>query len=208
MLRKTLRKTPARRPAPRALCGLAAAMLLLSASCGDRFNKELPPVAVEIEDPIRHYYPVVQGEVLNVSYEFENTSDDPLFIKEVQTTCGCLIPRDDLPLVILPHRKGYLRLGFNSIKNSGYVEHFVWCYGNFTDSMYRELQFTTNVVPDADYLHDYEELWHNQEEEPGQLRDWVDGKASEKGYYTDADTLDNREDHKNEIQRQADALAL
>ena len=175
---------------------LSIATILLAAC-----KKELKPATVIFIDPIRHYYPVVQGEILGITYDIENVSDNTLFIQEVQTSCGCLLPRDELPIVVLPKKVGHLNLRYNSIKNSGYVRHQIYCYGNFADSSMVELQFDTNVVPDADYTHDYEELWHEQVNRPGSLRVLVDGDASEKGYYTDEG--DPREQ---EIKRRQDAV--
>lgn len=138
------------------ICSLS--LVLAFASC----QKELKPATVVVKDPVRHYYPVLQGETLEVSYEIENTSENPLFIKEIQTTCGCIVPKTDLPIIILPQKSGFVQVGFNTIKNTGYVCHYIYCYGNFKDSTYIELQFDTNVVPRADYIRDYEQLWHEQ----------------------------------------------
>ena len=147
-------------------------------------SKELQPAEVIITDPARHYYPVVQGKIMGVNYEIENISENPLFIQEVQTTCGCLIARDELPMVILPHKKGFLHLDFNTIKNNGYAEHFIYCYGNFKSGRMIELQFDTNVVPRADYFHDYEQLWKEQKKETVAKRSRDDGDYDDKGYYT------------------------
>ena len=70
-------------------------------------KKNLKAVEVAIEDVDRHYYPVIQGEILPVNYDIENISEDPLVIQEIQTSCGCLIPYDDLPIIILPNKKAY-----------------------------------------------------------------------------------------------------
>lgn len=148
-------------------------------------DKELKPASVILVDPVRHYYPVLQGEMMNLSYEIENTSDNPLFIQEVQTTCGCVVPREELPIVILPHKIGFVNLTFNTIKNTGYVNHFVYCYGNFKDSTCIEFEFDTNVVPRADYIHDYEQLWQEQTKGAESIRDFVDGMPGQKGYYTE-----------------------
>ena len=147
-------------------------------------DKELKPASVILVDPVRHYYPVLQGEMMNISYEIENTSDNPLFIQELQTTCGCIISKDELPVVILPHKVGYINLVFNTIKNTGYVDHFIYCYGNFQDSTCVELEFDTNVVPRADYVHDYEQLWQEQTKDAETIHDFVDGLPGQKGYYT------------------------
>ena len=178
---------------------LTVVTLLLFSACKE---KKLEPATVLFIDPVRHYYPVVQGEILGITYDIENISDNTLFIQEIQTSCGCLIPRDELPIVVLPKKTGHLNLKYNSIKNSGYVRHQVYCYGNFADSSMVQLQFDTNVVPDAEYTHDYEELWHEQVSKSGSLRDLVDGDASQKGYYTDK----NGDPRENEIKRVQDAI--
>lgn len=163
-------------------------------------ERELKPVNVEITDPKRHYYPVIQGELLGVTYDIENLSEDPLFIQEIQTTCGCVSPLDELPIVILPKQTGKIHFTYNSTKNTGNVEHFAWLYGNFADSTWRELQFDTNVVPPVDYTPDYEELYHQVATRSPNMRDLVDGKSTEKGYYTDED-VDPREKNREEFQK-------
>ena len=46
-----------------------------------------------------------------------------------------------------------------------------------------ELKFDVNVVPDADYTRDYEELYQEFNTKNGIVREMVDGKESELGYY-------------------------
>lgn len=169
-------------------------------------QKNLKHAEVVIEDIDRHYYPVIQGEVLPIDYEIENVSDVPLVIQEIQTSCGCLVPFDDLPIMVLPGKKNTIRLGYNSIKNTGFVEHQVYLYGNFADSTYRLLTFDTNVVPPADYTRDYEVLFHEQVEQ-GKLKieDLVDGTSANKGYYTDTEG-DVRENTRKERQQKADKI--
>ena len=168
-------------------------------------ERELKPVDVEITDPKRHYYPVIQGELLGITYEIENMSKDPLFIQEIQTTCGCMVPQDKLPIVIPPKQKGKVHLTYNSTKNTGYVEHFAWFYGNFADSTWREVRFDTNVVPPVDYTPDYEELFHKVETRSPDIKDLVDGKSTEKGYYTD-EGIDPRDRNRKETQKKADSF--
>ena len=136
------------------MLAMLAVTVLVFASC----NKRLKPASVLIADPVLHLNPVPQGEALKILFEIENTSNNPLFIQEIQTTCGCVVPRNDLPIIILPHKAGTVHLSFDTIKNTGYVDHFVYCYGNFEDSRYILLEFDTNVVPRADYIRDYEQL--------------------------------------------------
>ena len=178
---------------------LLLSVIITAGSC----QRKLEPASVEIKDVKRHYYPVIQGELLGITYDIENTSDHPLFIQEIQTTCGCIIPDDKLPIVILPNQTGKVHLKYNSTKNTGFVEHFAWFYGNFSDSLYREVRFDTNVVPPNDYTRDYEELYHQVETRSPDMKDLVDGKSTEKGYYTDG-YIDPREKNRQETQKKVD----
>ena len=170
-------------------------------------EKELKPVPVVVVDPVRHYYPVLQGENMGVTFEIENIGSTPLFIQEVQATCGCLIPRDQMPIVVLPQKSGFVHLDFNTIKNTGYVHHYVYCYGNFRDSDYIRMSFDTNVVPSADYIRDYEQLWNDQIHHKGTMREYVDGRTSQKGYYTSEDEGNIRQRKQKEIQKEVDEAA-
>ena len=155
--------------------------LFLLVSC----EKQLKPCTYYVVDPVRHYYPIIQGQTLSVTYEIENTSDNPLFIQEIQTSCGCIVPRDELPIVVLPNKRGFVHTDFNSIKNTGYVLHNIYLYGNFKDTTCIELQFDTNVVPNSDYIRDYEQLYTDQNKANHSIRDFVNGSEDRKGYYTD-----------------------
>lgn len=143
---------------------------------------------------------------MSVTYEIENTSDNPLFIQEVQTSCGCLVPRDELPIVILPHRNGFVTLDYNTIMNNGYVDHYVYCYGNFQDTTAIVMSFDTNVVPASDYFRDYEQLWNEQEKISPTIHTFVNGTSAQKGYYTDTG-VNPRQERKEEVQNEIDQMA-
>ena len=192
---------------PGARLRLLAVGLMVCAAFLVACEKKLLPATVVVVDPVRHYYPVVQGEFLGVTYELENTSDNPLFIQEIQTTCGCLVPRDELPIIVLPHKSNFVHVDFNTIKNSGYVCHYIYCYGNFKDTTCIELQFDTHVVPRSDYIRDYEQLWTEQGNSSRSIRDFVDGTTAQKGYYIE-DYVDPREEQKKSVQEAIDGLAF
>ena len=181
-------------------------ILVISVFIFSSCYKKLKPASVIFVDPVRHYYPVLQGELMTIAYEVENISDNPLFIQEVQTTCGCLVPRSELPIVVLPHKIGFINLTFNTIKNTGYVNHYIYCYGNFQDSTCIEMSFDTNVVPRADYVRDYEQLWHEQVDDEKSMRDFVDGMPGQKGYYTETE-VSPRTKRKEAIQEEVDEVA-
>lgn len=153
---------------------------LVLSSCKKRVN----PTTVVVEDPDRHYYPILQGQDLELNYGVWNTGNDPLFINEIQPSCGCMIVNQKYPVIILPHKKGFIHIKYNSTKNVGQVKHYIRCYGNFVTGGMLELRFDVHVVPAADYDHDYEELFRDYQMKNGKLKEAVDGKESNLGYYT------------------------
>ncbi len=154
---------------------LCSALFLLSAC-----EPDIRPAGYIVIDPSRHYYPVEQGRDLSLSFEVCDTSDHPLFIQEIQTSCGCITVDTELPLVVLPGKSELLRFRFSTIKNVGYVSHYIHLYGNFLGTPMVPISFDTYVVPPADYVHDYEQLFADRAQDDGH----ADG-LSHPGYTTD-----------------------
>jgi len=138
---------------------------------------------IEVVDANRHYYPLVQGQELKIVYEIKNTGDAPLNIDEILPTCGCIIFDETQKKNVPSKGKIFLELTYNSNKNIGLVNHFIYLYGNFKDSNVRELSFDVNVVPDALYTKDYEELYKKEVDKSGVIKNAVDGDLNNKGYY-------------------------
>lgn len=155
-------------------------MALLLLGC----KKQLQPTSVEIKDSIRHYYAIKQGEVLTMNFQVRNTGIHPLVIKEIQTSCGCIITDDDSKIFIPVNGNRTIQLKYNSTKNIGLVSHTIWIYGNIIDKGVAKMKFYVNVVPDADYTRDYEQLYEQYNLKNGVVKEAVDGKASERQYYT------------------------
>ena len=119
---------------------LLASLFLVS--CRDA-SELYPPTTIKITDPIRHYYPVVQGEQFEINISIKNTGENFLKITDIQTSCGCMAVDND------------------SKKNIGYVKHFIKIYGNIPNGE-AEMIFDYNVVPDALYTPDYEEIYSKE----------------------------------------------
>ena len=68
------------------------------------------------------------------------------------------------------------------------------------------MEFDTNVVPRADYVHDYEQLWLEQSSEDGSIRSFVDGMSGQKGYYTESE-VSPRTRRKEAVQEFIDEVA-
>ncbi|HAF35157.1 MAG TPA: hypothetical protein DCG88_14260 [Sphingobacterium sp.] len=88
---------------------------------------------------------------------------------------------------IRPCKKRLLTFSYNSAKNVGYVKHYITLYGNFEKSPIREIIFDINVVPNAMYTKDYEELYSEEIRAQGGLKTLVDGAENNKGYFMDED---------------------
>ena len=81
----------------------------------------------------------------------------------------------------------YVTLRYDSRKNVGRVEHSIRFWGNISPGGMAEMRFDVNVVPDANYHHDYEEMF-DKTESASKLKDYMreHGDASTGfGYYVD-----------------------
>lgn len=147
-------------------------------------RKSIGTTTVAVKDSVRHYYPVIAGQVLNISYVLENTGDQPLIIRDIQPSCGCIVPELNTRMV-LPGNKMSLLFKYESAKNIGFVQHVIRIHCNVKPRGMIKLVFDVNVVPHADYTRDYEELYKDAVEKSDIIRGLVDGDESEKGYYVD-----------------------
>lgn len=161
----------------------AAALVCLLASC----TRKVEPTTVKVKDPVRHYYPILTGQELVVVYELENTGEDPLIIREIQACCGCKADDDGNQKIILPGKKGNIVLRYNSDKNIGLVEQKVWVYGNIKPEGMLQLTYDVNVVPNADYTRDYEELFKERQDREKPVEEAVNGSTAQRGYYVSLD---------------------
>lgn len=173
---------------PTNLLLLPLCLLLCAAGlCGCK--KEVKPTTMSAVDSLRHYYPVIMGQKLHMSWEIHNTGKEPLVINDIQPSCGCIV--DDAEgdkRIVLPEGKLILKFTYDSAKNLGYVHHTIRLFGNMKPRGMYNLVFDINVVPSSDNTRDYEELY-NDEAMIGTLL--VDGHANEKGYYTDEEGREN-----------------
>ena len=169
--------------------------LALVCCCATSCKKRVGMTTVAIVDSVRHYYPVLTGQVITLSYELENTGDQPLIIRDIQPSCGCIEPQLDSKMV-LPGKKIRLLFKYESAKNIGYVQQVIRVHGNIKPNGIAKMLFDINVVPNADYTRDYEELYKEAVERSAMVRGLVDGDEKEKGYWTDDISHDSRAQEK------------
>lgn len=137
---------------------------------------------MEIDDPERHYYPILRGSEITAAYKFYNRGNEPLIIYDVQASCGCIeidfpsgsIGKDNFDFIILD---------YDSAKNIGYVEFYVTILANTEKDVFTTIKFDLNVVTSAHYTKDYEEIYLQRRKE--KLGGEVDGDLTQQGYYID-----------------------
>lgn len=166
-------------------CGILVYFLFSAFFILGGCKKQIQPTTIEVKDPDRHYFPILQGQELNIVFQLTNTGTNPLFVKEIQPSCGCIVVNKNSCKIVPPGEKEYLHMIYNSTKNVGLVSHSIRMYGNIVPSGMLELKFDVNVVPDADYTRDYEELFRQYNIKNGIVTEFVDGEESERGYYTE-----------------------
>jgi len=157
------------------------AVLLSLSACNIQDKKTI----IEVKDPDRHYYPIPRGQELNIQYQITNKGKNPLFIKEILTSCGCLVVGKSSLKVIPAGKTGFIYLQYNSKKNTGYVKQYITMYVNLQYAETYEMSFDVNVVPNSLSNADYEELYENEKGVKDRMKDLVDGNENELGYYTD-----------------------
>ena len=150
----------------------AAGVLLVLLGCITLTGckKRIGMTTVEVPDSVRHYYPVIAGQELNLMYDLTNTGDQPLIIRDIQPSCGCIVTMPPSRMV-LPEKSIRLK--------------FIRIYCNVPPNGIVKLVFDTNVVPHADYTRDYEELYKEAVERNQLIKGKVDGEVNEQGYYVD-----------------------
>lgn len=147
-------------------------------------KKKVLPVTVQVPDSIRHYYPLVSGDELELSYVIRNMGESPLVIDDVQPSCGCISHKLNAK-IIPPHDTLQLNFTFNSHKNVGYVRHAIRIFGNILPKGFATLVFDVNVVPPSDHDYDYEEYYRKIRPAETGVEELVDGTNANKPYFVD-----------------------
>ena len=105
--------------------------------------KTMEKTVLRVTDSTHSFGEVVDGDKVNHTYVVENVGDKPLFIANVQTSCGCTVPKfSEEP--ILPGQTGTVVLEFNSAGKRGNVNKKALIVANATNAPY-PISFTAEV---------------------------------------------------------------
>ncbi len=156
----------------------AIVFLTLAVSC----NKvgENAVTSMKIEDPVRHYSPIMQGVKQNISVKVSNTGSEPLLLKNVFPSCGCTIAKFP-DHAIAPGNDAAIELEYDSNKNTGYTRVYTTITAN-TPEKAHTVFFDINVVPNSHYTKDYEEINFDNERGRNAKRSQVDENTHIKAY--------------------------
>lgn len=167
-------------------------LAIMAASC----HKRVGPTSLYIQDPVRHYLPVVQGEDLRMSYLIVNTGTEPFIFQDIQPATLSIEFVEEPPKLIPIGDSVCIDMIYHTDCNIGYVEHEIRIYGNLislNDSVAEGealITFDTHIVRPSLDQSDYEERYWEKKAENEKL---VDGQRGEQGYYTDEDILENQQ---------------
>ena len=162
-------------------------MTLVAIATTTSCSKEVQMTTIVVQDSIRHYYPLVQGTDMELSWRIANVGKEPLVLTDVQPSCGCITEDLGKNNIVLPGDEITLKFQFRTEGYAGYVRHTIRLFGNIFPKGMACLVFDTNVVAPAFGSPDYEERLktRNERDVASGVKTLVDGNEGQRGYWTD-----------------------
>lgn len=91
------------------------------AAARDEKMKAMPKTMIEVAEPQFNFGHMKEGDKVSHTYLVKNIGQNPLFISNIQVSCGCTAP--SFPKEpILPGQQGEVTLEFNSAGKAGSVQ--------------------------------------------------------------------------------------
>lgn len=127
---------------------LGILLLFVSAAFAQEAKVEAPVIKADgpvltLEKSTHDFGDIYQGDVVEHTFKFTNTGNQPLLITNIATSCGCTTPqwpRDP----IMPGGKGELKVGFNSAGKMNKQTKVLPITSNSVTEV--SITFTTNVL--------------------------------------------------------------
>lgn len=134
--------------------------IILSGTFFTGCKYDIKYIPLSIEDSVRYYTPIRRGQSLRMVYKLKNEGEYPLIIKDIQPSCGCISADKGNEIIVPPEQETFMEFEFETSKNTGSVSHTIRLFGNILPEGEALIKFHTNVVAEAEYLYDYEDLFH------------------------------------------------
>lgn len=136
---------------------LIAILLFTTYSCNDSAEMDTPkdkevvvpdeykknPTTVEWETSMHDFGQIPQDTIVEFTYKFKNTGENPLLVVDCKATCGCTVP-DCKQAPVPPGGNGEIKVKFNSQNKANRVNKTVKVYMN-TEKEFEEVKFTVFV---------------------------------------------------------------
>lgn len=129
---------------------ILAILLLAMVSVGVAQEAKVQTPVIKTDGPVltlekntHDFGDIYQGDIVEYTFKFTNTGNQPLLITNIQTSCGCTTPqwpRDP----IMPGGKGELKVGFNSAGKMNKQTKVLPIISNAVNDA--SVTFTTNVL--------------------------------------------------------------
>ncbi|MDR1673150.1 MAG: DUF1573 domain-containing protein [Bacteroidales bacterium] len=118
-----------------------------SRQSGNVSNDTVPQKITSVRyDATEHNFGKVQeGEKVSYRFEFTNTGDTELFVKEVKSSCGCTAT-DHSKEPVAPGKKGFVEVSFDTNGRPGMQERNVLVICN-TEPPSKVISFICEVEP-------------------------------------------------------------
>lgn len=104
--------------------------------------------AISFESTEHNFGDIKQGDVVEHTFTFTNTGNQPLIIERVDVTCGCTSPSWTKEPV-MPGKTGTVKARYNSAGNLGQQKKAVTIHSNAVDGVAR-VYIVTNVKEKTD----------------------------------------------------------
>jgi len=105
--------------------------LILSISCNSKIIKTKNTI-LTFENEIYNFKEIPSKNEVTTIFQFTNTGDEPLLIKDVKTTCGCTVPEWTKDK-IKPNEKGGIKVIYDA-KYPGRFNKTITVFYNGIDS--------------------------------------------------------------------------
>ncbi len=120
-------------------------LFILFFSCQEKkTNVKAENTSIEWRKKDWNFGNVIQGEEVAHTFHFRNTGQSNLFIKKIETGCGCTIANYD-KVPVLPGKEGKIEITFNSAGRYGKQYKEICIFANIPEKQ-TILSFTANVT--------------------------------------------------------------
>jgi len=103
---------------------------------------------ITFEESSYDFGDIKQGDVVEYTFNFENSGNKPLILANVKTTCGCTAPTWPKEPV-MPGESGEILVRFNSRGKIGVQNKTITVYSNAQNSP-EKIRISTNVKKESD----------------------------------------------------------